>query len=60
MYISVLLDRTTHMNMIMYSPQGGMDIEQVAEETPDQIFTEIVDLGVGLTKVNVSHSQPNM
>ncbi|MAZ57894.1 MAG: ADP-forming succinate--CoA ligase subunit beta [Flavobacteriales bacterium] len=50
MYISVLLDRSTNMNMIMYSPQGGMDIEQVAEETPDQIFTEIIDPGVGLTK----------
>ena len=60
MYISVLLDRTTHMNMIMYSPQGGMDIEQVAEETPDQIFTEIVDPGVGLTKSQCENIANNL
>jgi succinyl-CoA synthetase beta subunit len=35
--------------MVMYSPRGGMNIEQVAEETPDQIFTEIIDPKVGLT-----------
>lgn len=34
--------------MIMYSPRGGMDIEAVAEETPDQIFTEEIDPRVGL------------
>ena len=33
----------------MYSPRGGMNIEQVAEETPDEIFTEIIDPKVGLT-----------
>ena len=36
-YMSVLLDRASGKNMIMYSPQGGMDIEAVAEETPELI-----------------------
>lgn len=47
-YFSVLLNRATGRNMIMYSPRGGMDIEAVAEETPDQIFTEEIDPGTGL------------
>ena len=47
-YMSVLLNRQTGRNMIMYSPRGGMDIEKVAEETPDQIFTEEIDPKVGL------------
>ena len=42
-YISVLLNRTTGRNMIMYSTEGGMDIEKVAEETPELIFTEEID-----------------
>ena len=48
-YVSVLLDRAKGRNMIMYSTEGGMDIETVAEETPDKIFTEEVDPAVGLT-----------
>ncbi len=47
-YMSFLLNRKTSRNMIMYSPRGGMDIEAVAEETPDQIFTEEIDPKVGL------------
>ncbi|OMP30398.1 ADP-forming succinate--CoA ligase subunit beta [Mangrovimonas sp. DI 80] len=47
-YISVLLNRGTGRNMIMYSTEGGMDIETVAEETPHLIFTEEVDPAVGL------------
>jgi succinyl-CoA synthetase beta subunit len=47
-YISVLLNRTTGRNMIMYSTEGGMDIETVAEETPELIFTEEIDPTVGL------------
>ena len=42
-YISVLLNRATGRNMIMYSTEGGMDIETVAEETPHLIFTEEID-----------------
>jgi succinyl-CoA synthetase beta subunit len=47
-YMSVLLDRALGRNIIMYSPQGGMDIEAVAEESPDQIFKEEVDPALGL------------
>mgnify|MGYP001348490934 CR=1 FL=1 len=39
-YVSVLLNRSTGGNMIMYSTEGGMDIEAVAENTPELIFTE--------------------
>ncbi len=48
-YMSILLNRDKGQNMVMYSPRGGMNIEQVAEETPDQIFHELVDPKVGLT-----------
>ena len=47
-YISILLNRTTGRNMIMYSTKGGMDIEKVAEETPELIFTEEINPNVGL------------
>ncbi|PZD76935.1 ADP-forming succinate--CoA ligase subunit beta [Mesonia sp. K7] len=47
-YMSVLLNRATGKNMIMYSTEGGMDIETVAEETPHLIFTEEVDPALGL------------
>lgn len=47
-YMSVLLNRSTGRNMIMYSTEGGMDIEAVAEETPHLIFTEEIDPAMGL------------
>ena len=47
-YMSVLLNRATGKNMIMYSTEGGMDIEAVAEATPHLIFTEEVDPTLGL------------
>ena len=47
-YISVLLNRSSGRNMIMYSTEGGMDIEKVAEETPHLIFTEEIDPATGL------------
>ena len=47
-YVSVLLDRSSGKNIIIYSPEGGMDIEAVAEETPHLIYTETIDTGVGL------------
>lgn len=48
-YLSILLNRDKSKNMVMYSPRGGMNIEQVAKETPEQIFTEVIDPLVGLT-----------
>ena len=47
-YMSVLLDRAAGQNIIMYSTEGGMDIESVAEKTPHLIFKEKVDPGVGI------------
>lgn len=41
-YLSILLDRTKGQNVIMYSTEGGMDIEEVAHKTPDKIFKEWV------------------
>lgn len=47
-YVSVLLNRATGRNMIMYSTEGGMDIEEVAEKTPHLIYTEEIDPSTGL------------
>lgn len=47
-YMSVLLNRASGRNMIMYSTEGGMDIETVAEETPHLIFTEEIDPALGI------------
>ena len=47
-YMSVLLDRERGRNVIIYSTEGGMDIESVSENTPELIHTEEVDPRVGL------------
>jgi len=47
-YISILLNRGIGRNIVMYSPKGGMSIEEVAEETPELIFTEEIDPKTGL------------
>ena len=47
-YMSLLLNRATGKVMIMYSTEGGMDIEEVAAHTPHLIFTEEIDTRVGL------------
>ena len=47
-YMSVLLDREKGRNVIVYSTEGGMDIEHVAEHTPERIYREFVDPRVGL------------
>jgi len=47
-YISILLNRNTGRYIFMYSPEGGMSIEEVAENTPDKIFTEEIIPGLGL------------
>ncbi|MBI35049.1 MAG: ADP-forming succinate--CoA ligase subunit beta [Flavobacteriales bacterium] len=47
-YMSVLLDRESGQNVIVYSTEGGMDIETVAEETPEKIYKEFVDPALGL------------
>lgn len=47
-YLSILLDRTKGQNVIMYSTEGGMNIEEVAHNTPDKIFKEWVHPSGGL------------
>lgn len=47
-YLSILLDRATKQNVIMYSTEGGMDIEDVAHNTPEKIFKEYVKPGYTL------------
>lgn len=47
-YVGILLDRAKGCNVIMASTEGGMDIEEVAENTPDKIFKEWIDPRVGL------------
>ena len=47
-YLSVLLDRTKGQNVIMYSTEGGMNIEDVAHDTPEKIFKEWVHPAGGL------------
>ncbi|HEY0680013.1 MAG TPA: ADP-forming succinate--CoA ligase subunit beta [Chitinophagaceae bacterium] len=47
-YLSILLDRTKGQNVIMYSTEGGMNIEDVAHDTPEKIFKEWVHPGGGL------------
>lgn len=48
-YMSVLLDRAQGKNVIVYSPDGGMNIEEVAEKTPERIFKETIDPLTGVT-----------
>ncbi len=48
LYMSVLLDRANGQNIIMYSPEGGVDIEEVASKTPDKIFKEPIDPAIGI------------
>ncbi|HMR47259.1 MAG TPA: ADP-forming succinate--CoA ligase subunit beta [Bacteroidia bacterium] len=47
-YMSVLLNRQAGKNIIMYSTEGGMDIEEVAAKTPEKIFKEEIDPAVGI------------
>ena len=47
-YLSILLDRAKGMNVVMYSTEGGMDIEEVAHNKPEKIFKEWVHPGGGL------------
>jgi len=47
-YLSILLDRAKGMNVVMYSTEGGMDIEELAHNTPEKIFKEWIHPGGGL------------
>ena len=47
-YLSIMLNRQHGRNMIVYSPAGGMEIEEVAKNAPEQIFKEEIDPKVGI------------
>ena len=47
-YLSILLDRAKKQNVVMYSTEGGMDIEEVAHHTPEKIYKEWVKPGYSL------------
>ena len=47
-YVSILMDRETRKNVIIYSTEGGMDIEAVAEETPHLVHKEHIDPSLGI------------
>ncbi|RFU68844.1 ADP-forming succinate--CoA ligase subunit beta [Bacillus sp. V59.32b] len=48
-YIGLVLDRATSRVVLMASEEGGTEIEEVAEKTPEKIFKEVIDPVVGLT-----------
>lgn len=48
LYLSILLDRAQGRNIVMASTEGGMEIEKVAEETPDKILRQTIDPAIGL------------
>ncbi len=48
LYLGVVIDRSTEKPVLMVSPDGGVEIEKVAEQTPERIFKEYIDPGIGL------------
>ncbi len=48
LYVSILMDRDKQCNVIIYSTEGGMDIEAVAEETPHLVHKEWIDAELGM------------
>ena len=48
LYLGIVLDRSSERLVVMVSPDGGVEIEKVAEETPERIFKEYVHPGLGL------------
>ncbi len=48
LYLGVVIDRSTERPVLMASPDGGVEIEKVAEETPERIFKEFIHPGLGL------------
>ena len=47
-YLGIVIDRTSQRPVLMASPEGGMDIEKVAAETPHRVFKEYIDPAIGL------------
>jgi succinyl-CoA synthetase beta subunit len=49
LYLGIVIDRSTEKPVLMVSPDGGVEIEKVAEQTPERIFKEYIDPGIGLS-----------
>ena len=47
LYLGLVIDRASERPVMMVSPDGGVEIEKVAEETPERIFKEFINPGVG-------------
>ena len=54
LYLSILVDRTVGRNAFVVSTEGGMDIEAVAEETPEKIVTVAIDPDAGVTEADAA------
>ena len=52
-YLSIVTDRSTEKNVIITSPEGGMDIEKVAEETPEKLLTQPIDPVAGIQPFHI-------
>jgi succinyl-CoA synthetase beta subunit len=59
-YLAVMIDRSRRMSMIMASAAGGMDIEQVASETPEKIFKIYIDPMIGLRSYQTTYVAAGM
>lgn len=59
-YVSLLLDRKRSAYLFMYSTEGGMDIEEVAEKKPEAIFTELIDPSSGLNDFQIRNIAFNL
>jgi succinyl-CoA synthetase beta subunit len=53
LYLGVVIDRSTEKPVLMVSPDGGVEIERVAEQTPERIFKEYIDPGIGLASYQI-------
>src|SRR5438046_2205923 len=49
LYLGIVLDRASERLVLMVSPEGGVEIEKVAEESPEKIFKEFIHPGIGLS-----------
>lgn len=59
-YLAVLMDQASNGPCVVASPAGGMDIEQVAEKTPDLIFKEPIDIDIGMSDAQASRIAANL
>lgn len=59
-YFAIVMDRESNGPVLVGSPQGGMDIEEVAAKTPNLIFKEPIDIVKGLTEAQINRMASNL